>query len=108
MYDVDVLSTQRVDRAALPHLRAQGDGLLVWIGSSSARGGTPPYLAPYFAAKAAMDSLAVSYAAEVVRFGIDTTIVVPGAFTTGTNHFAHTGSPGTPRCPRPTRRGTPV
>jgi NAD(P)-dependent dehydrogenase (short-subunit alcohol dehydrogenase family) len=93
VYDANVLSTQRVNRAALPHLRAQGDGLLVWVGSSSSRGGTPPYLAPYFAAKAAEDALAVSYAAEVARFGIDTTIVVPGAFTTGTNHFAHAGHP---------------
>ena len=72
------MSTQRVNRAVLPHLRAQGDGLLVWVGSTSTRGGTPPYLAPYFAAKAAEDSLAVSYAAELARFGIDTTIVVPG------------------------------
>src|SRR5262249_39123187 len=62
-----------------------------WVGSSSTRGGTPPYLAPYFAAKAAMDSLAVSYAAELARFGVDTTIVVPGSFTHGTNHFAHAG-----------------
>jgi NAD(P)-dependent dehydrogenase (short-subunit alcohol dehydrogenase family) len=91
VYDVNVLSTQRVNRAALPHLRARGDGLLVWVGSSSSRGGTPPYLAPYFAAKAAEDALAVSYAAELARFGIDTTIVVPGAFTSGTNHFAHAG-----------------
>src|SRR3712207_7808634 len=60
-YDVNVLSTQRVNRAVLPSLRARGQGLLVWVGSSSARGGTPPYLAPYFAAKAAEDSLAVSY-----------------------------------------------
>jgi NAD(P)-dependent dehydrogenase (short-subunit alcohol dehydrogenase family) len=93
VYDVNVLSTQRVNRAALPHLRAQGDGLVVWVGSSSSRGGTPPYLAPYFAAKAAEDALAVSYAAELARFGIDTTIVVPGAFTSGTNHFAHAGHP---------------
>jgi NAD(P)-dependent dehydrogenase (short-subunit alcohol dehydrogenase family) len=93
VYDTNVLSTQRVNRAALPHLRAQGDGLLVWVGSSSTRGGTPPYLAPYFAAKAAEDSLAVSYAAELARFGIDTTIVVPGSFTTGTNHFANAGHP---------------
>lgn len=91
VYDVNVLSTQRVNRAVLPHLRERGDGLLVWVGSSSSRGGTPPYLAPYFAAKAAEDSLAVSYAAELARFGIDTTIVVPGSFTTGTNHFAHAG-----------------
>lgn len=91
VYDTNVLSTQRVNRAALPHLRARGDGLLVWIGSSSSRGGTPPYLAPYFAAKAAEDALAVSYAAELTRFGIDTSIVVPGSFTSGTNHFAHAG-----------------
>lgn len=92
-YDVNVLGAQRVNRAALPHLRGRGEGLLVWVGSSSTRGGTPPFLAPYFAAKAAMDSLAVSYAGELARFGVETTIMVPGAFTKGTNHFAHSGSP---------------
>jgi NAD(P)-dependent dehydrogenase (short-subunit alcohol dehydrogenase family) len=50
-----------------------------------------PFTAPYFAAKAAEDALAVSYAAELTLFGIDTTIVIPGAFTTGTNHYAHAG-----------------
>ena len=93
LYDINVLSTQRVNRAALPHLRKQGRGLLVWVSSSSTRGGTPPYLSPYFAAKAAMDSLAVSYASELSRWGIETSIIVPGAFTKGTNHFAHSGSP---------------
>jgi NAD(P)-dependent dehydrogenase (short-subunit alcohol dehydrogenase family) len=93
LYDVNVLGTQRVNRAALPHLRGQRSGQVVWVGSSSTRGGTPPYLAPYFAAKAAMDAVAVSYRAELLRFGIETTIVVPGAFTRGTNHFAHSGTP---------------
>ncbi|MEU8607347.1 SDR family NAD(P)-dependent oxidoreductase [Actinoplanes sp. NPDC048791] len=93
LYDVNVLGAQRVNRAVLPQLRAQGHGLLVWVGSTSTRGGTPPYLGPYFAAKAAMDALAVSYAGELARFGIETSIVVPGAFTSGTNHFAHAGSP---------------
>lgn len=92
-YDVNVLGTQRVNRAVLPHMRAQKQGLLVWISSSSSAGGTPPYLSPYFAAKAAMDALAVQYARELARWGIETTIVVPGAFTKGTNHFAHSGSP---------------
>lgn len=91
VFDTNVLSTQRVNRAALPHLRAQRDGLLMWVGSTGTRGGTPPYLAPYFAAKAAEDSLAVSYAAEVARFGIDSVIVVPGSFPSGTNHFANAG-----------------
>ena len=93
LYDINVLSTQRVNRAALPHLRKQGKGLVVWVSSSSTRGGTPPYLSPYFAAKAAMDSLAVSYASELTRWGIETAIIVPGAFTKGTNHFAHSGRP---------------
>jgi NAD(P)-dependent dehydrogenase (short-subunit alcohol dehydrogenase family) len=93
IYDTNVLSTQRVNRAVLPHMRQHRDGLLVWVGSTSARGGTPPWLGPYFAAKAAEDSLAVSISAEVSRFGIDSTIVVPGSFTTGTNHYAHAGHP---------------
>lgn len=92
-YDVNVLGTQRINRAALPHMRAQREGLLVWVSSSSVTGGIPPYLSPYFAAKAAMDSLAVLYARELARWGIETTIVVPGAFTRGTNHFAHSGRP---------------
>jgi NAD(P)-dependent dehydrogenase (short-subunit alcohol dehydrogenase family) len=92
-YDVNVLGTQRVNRAVLPHMRAAKQGLLVWVSSSSSAGGTPPYLAPYFAAKAGMDALAVLYARELARWGIETTIVVPGAFTKGTNHFAHSGRP---------------
>jgi NAD(P)-dependent dehydrogenase (short-subunit alcohol dehydrogenase family) len=93
LYDANVLSTQRVNRAALPQLRKQRKGLVVWVSSSSAAGGTPPYLAPYFAAKAAMDALAVVYARELTRWGIETSIIVPGAFTGGTNHFAHAGLP---------------
>ncbi|MBP1843246.1 NAD(P)-dependent dehydrogenase (short-subunit alcohol dehydrogenase family) [Rhizobium petrolearium] len=93
LYDSNVLGTQRVNRAALPHMRRQHEGLLVWISSSSSAGGTPPYLAPYFAAKAAMDAIAVQYARELSRWGIETSIIVPGAFTSGTNHFAHAGAP---------------
>ncbi|SEE27317.1 NADP-dependent 3-hydroxy acid dehydrogenase YdfG [Streptomyces misionensis] len=93
LYNVNVLSTQRVNRAVLPGMRERGAGLVVWVSSSSVKGGTPPYLAPYFAAKAGMDSLAVSYAAELARWGVETSIVVPGSFTRGTNHFAHAGQP---------------
>lgn len=93
LYDVNVVSTQRVNRAVLPHLRRQKQGLLVWVSSSSVAGGTPPYLAPYFGAKAAMDAIAVQYARELALWGIETSIVVPGAFTSGTNHFAHAGGP---------------
>ena len=93
LYDVNVLSTQRVNRAALPQLRKQKQGLVVWVSSSSSAGGTPPYLAPYFAAKAGMDALAVVSARELTRWGIETSLIVPGAFTGGTNHFARSGRP---------------
>jgi NAD(P)-dependent dehydrogenase (short-subunit alcohol dehydrogenase family) len=93
LYDINVLSTQRVNRAALPYLRKQRKGLVLWVSSSSSAGGTPPYLAPYFASKAGMDAMAVVYARELVRWGVETSIVVPGAFTGGTNHFAHSGRP---------------
>jgi NAD(P)-dependent dehydrogenase (short-subunit alcohol dehydrogenase family) len=93
LYDINVISTQRVNRAALPQLRKQRKGLLVWVSSSSSAGGTPPYLAPYFAAKAGMDAMAVVYARELSRWGIETSIIVPGAFTRGTDHFAHSGRP---------------
>ena len=93
LYDVNVLSTHRVNRAALPQLRKQKQGLVIWVSSSSAAGGTPPYLAPYFAAKAGMDAMAVVMSRELTLWGIETSIIVPGAFTSGTNHFAHSGRP---------------
>jgi len=93
LYDVNVLGAQRVNRAALPAMREARRGQVIWIGSSSSAGGVPPLLGPYFAAKAGMDALAVAYARELAPFGIESSIVVPGAFTQGTNHFAHAGAP---------------
>ena len=93
LYDVNVLGTQRLNRAVLPYMRQAGSGLLVWVSSTSVAGGVPPLLGPYFAAKAGMDALAVCYAKELAPLGIETSIVVPGAFTTGTNHFANAGKP---------------
>jgi NAD(P)-dependent dehydrogenase (short-subunit alcohol dehydrogenase family) len=58
-----------MNRAILPQLRKQQNGLLVWVSSSSSAGGTPPYLAPYFAAEAEMDAMAVIYARELTFVG---------------------------------------
>jgi NAD(P)-dependent dehydrogenase (short-subunit alcohol dehydrogenase family) len=91
--DTNFLGAQRVLRAALPRLRARESGLLLWISSTTTKGGFPPFLGPYGAAKAAMDSLAVSLSYEVARFGIETAIMVPGAFTRGTEHFPSAGKP---------------
>lgn len=93
VFDTNVFGAQRVNRAVLPYLREQEAGLMVWISSSTTKGGFPPFLGPYGAAKAAMDSLAVTLAYEIARFGIETSIVVPGAFTRGTEHFPSAGKP---------------
>jgi NAD(P)-dependent dehydrogenase (short-subunit alcohol dehydrogenase family) len=92
-YDTNVLGAHRVNKAALPILRARQAGLLLWISSTTVRGGFPPFLGPYAAAKAAMDSIAVTMSYELSRFGIETAIVVPGAFTKGTAHFPNAGKP---------------
>jgi NAD(P)-dependent dehydrogenase (short-subunit alcohol dehydrogenase family) len=72
LYDTNLLSTQRLNHAALTHFRKQRKGLVDWVSSSNTHGGTPPYLAPYFAAKAAIDSLAVGCASQLARWGIET------------------------------------
>lgn len=92
-FDVNFLGTQRLNRAALPHMRKARTGLVMWTSSSSVKGGVSPFVGPYFAAKAAMDSLAVSYAGELSRWGIETSIIVPGITPSGTNMFADLGKP---------------
>jgi NAD(P)-dependent dehydrogenase (short-subunit alcohol dehydrogenase family) len=93
VFDTNFLGAQRVNKAVLPVLRWQQQGLVLWVSSTTTRGGFPPFLGPYAAAKAAMDSMAVTMAYELARFNIETAIVVPGAFTAGTDHFANAGHP---------------
>ncbi|KAL6872831.1 short-chain dehydrogenase/reductase SDR [Trichoderma novae-zelandiae] len=93
LYDVNVVGCQRLNHAALPHMRRARSGHLVWICSSSTYGAKSPMAGPYFAAKAAQDALAQAYAHELAPWGIETTIVLPGVFTKGTNHFADAAKP---------------
>jgi NAD(P)-dependent dehydrogenase (short-subunit alcohol dehydrogenase family) len=93
VFDTNLFGAQRVNRAVLPYMRTQESGLVLWISSTTTKGGFPPFMGPYGAAKAAMDSLAVTLAYEMARFGVETSIVVPGAFTSGTDHFPSAGKP---------------
>ncbi|EHN80386.1 short-chain dehydrogenase/reductase SDR [Streptomyces coelicoflavus ZG0656] len=86
LLDINAVGAHRVNRAALPHLRAQGSGTLLYVGSTIIVS-TPPFLGPYAASKAAFDTLAVATSYEVAPFGIETSIVMPGAITRGTSHF---------------------
>lgn len=90
--DTNALSWLRVNRAVLPTMRRQGHGLLMYVGSTTARL-HEPFMGPYIASKAAGDALAEIMGMEVRPFGIESVILVPGAFTTGTEHFAHAEAP---------------
>ena len=86
LFDINVLGAQRVNRAVLPHMRGRHSGTLVYVGSTTTVS-VPPFLGPYVASKAAFDALAQETGYEASQFGIETTIVMPGAFTRGTEHF---------------------
>jgi NAD(P)-dependent dehydrogenase (short-subunit alcohol dehydrogenase family) len=93
LIDVNTIGAHRVNRAVLPHLRSRGEGMLVYVGSTTSVV-VPPFLGPYVASKAAADALAQVTAYEVGQFGIETTIVMPGPFTQGTEHFPNASHAG--------------
>ncbi|KAI8292785.1 hypothetical protein K4K59_006144 [Colletotrichum sp. SAR11_240] len=81
-FNTNVLGTLKVCRAAAPHLRAQGFGVVVNIGSlgtweSCAAAGL------YCATKAAVSSLTEAFRDELSPFGIDVCALEPGYFRTG-------------------------
>jgi len=92
IFDTNAISWLRVNRAVLPAMRRQGRGVLVYVSSTTAHI-FEPFIGPYVASKAAGEALAEAMGLEVSRFGIETVIVVPGAFTVGTEHFAHAQAP---------------
>jgi NAD(P)-dependent dehydrogenase (short-subunit alcohol dehydrogenase family) len=93
LLDINAVGIQRVNRAALPHMRSRRSGTLVYVGSTTSVV-VPPFLGPYVASKFAADALAQVTAYEAGQFGIETTIVMPGPFTQGTEHFPNAGHAG--------------
>ncbi|WP_454854584.1 SDR family oxidoreductase [Promicromonospora soli] len=84
--DVNMLGALRVNRAALPHLREQGHGVLVQIGSVSGRV-TLPFSGLYAASKAALGSLTEAWHHELAPFGVESVVVEAASYPTsiGTN-----------------------
>lgn len=81
LFDINVFGVQRVNRAALPHLRKQGSGLLILVSSILGRMALPFY-GPYNASKWAVEALAENYRMELSGFGIESCIVEPGGYPT--------------------------
>ena len=81
VFDVNVFGVLRVNRAALPHMRSQGSGHIIYISSGLGRF-VFPFVGPYAGTKFALEGIAQAGAYELKGEGIDTTIVQPGAFGT--------------------------
>jgi NAD(P)-dependent dehydrogenase (short-subunit alcohol dehydrogenase family) len=80
-FETNVFGMLRVNRAALPHMRKQGSGLLLHIGSIAGRVALP-FLGLYGATKFALEGLTESYRDELAPFGIDAAIIEPGTYPT--------------------------
>jgi NAD(P)-dependent dehydrogenase (short-subunit alcohol dehydrogenase family) len=80
-FDTNVFGVLRVNHAALPHMRRQGSGLLLQIGSIGGRVALP-FLGLYGATKFALEGLTESYRYELAPFGIDAAIIEPGTYPT--------------------------
>lgn len=81
VFEVNVFGVQRVMRAALPTLRAQGSGLLISISSLLGRM-TIPFYGPYNATKWALEAMMENYRSELSNLGIESCLVEPGGFAT--------------------------
>ncbi len=90
--DTNLIGSIQVIRAALPHLRAQGGGRVLQVSSTGGQFAFPSF-SLYHATKWGIEGFVESLAQEVAPFGIECTIVEPGA--TGTNFAAGMISPPT-------------
>lgn len=81
VFDVNVMGVQRVMRAALPTLRAQGRGTALYTSSLIGRIAMPFY-GTYCASKWALEAIAECYRTELSGFGIESCIIEPGAMPT--------------------------
>jgi NAD(P)-dependent dehydrogenase (short-subunit alcohol dehydrogenase family) len=80
MWRLHVDAANRLADALLPRMAAAGRGRMVLVGSRTAHG--QPGKSAYAASKAALVSLARSWAAEVVAMGVTVNVVSPAATDT--------------------------
>jgi len=80
--DTNFFGVVRVNRAVLPHMRGQGSGLVLGIGSVA--GLIPiPFQAHYSASKSALDLYMQALRMEIAAYGISCGMILPGDLHTG-------------------------
>lgn len=81
LMDVDVIGPWRTIKAVLPHMRKQGEGLIINISSVAGRFSFP-FQTVYNGAKFAVEGLTEGLHYEVRPLGVDVVMIQPGAFPT--------------------------
>ena len=80
-FEVNLFGVFSVTKAVVPHMKAQGEGLIINL--SSAFGRTVlPLFEIYCASKYALEALSEGWRYELSPLGIDSVIVEPGAYPT--------------------------
>jgi NAD(P)-dependent dehydrogenase (short-subunit alcohol dehydrogenase family) len=80
-FEVNTYGPHRLTRAALPHMREQGDGTVINMSSVGGRL-SQPGIGAYCASKFALEALSDAARAEVRGFGVDIVLVEPGPVNT--------------------------
>ncbi len=78
-FDVNFYGAVRLNRAVLPHMRKQGQGLLIQISSLAGRV-VLPFFGIYNASKFAVEAMSEAYRYDLSGWGIDSVIVEPGPY----------------------------
>lgn len=81
VFHVNVIGALNFTRAALPHLSARRDALVIYVSSISARQPVP-FLGGYAATKAALAALADALRMELAGTGVRVLTVLPGSVET--------------------------
>lgn len=81
LFRLNTFGALRVAQAVLPAMRERGAGRLVFVSSIQGRL-VLPIIAPYSASKWALEAFAEGLAIEAGHFGVDVSIVQPGAVAT--------------------------
>ncbi len=80
-FDTNFFGVLRMNRAVLPAMKRQGNGLLLHVSSGAGRLAIPG-MGLYCASKFAMEALAEVYRYELASLGIDSVVIEPGAYAT--------------------------
>jgi NAD(P)-dependent dehydrogenase (short-subunit alcohol dehydrogenase family) len=80
-FEANVFGLMNVTRAALPHMRQSGNGVIINLSSIAGRV-SMPYFSLYNASKYAVEGLSESLQYELAPFGIKLKLIEPGAYAT--------------------------